>query len=90
MGTSAAHYRDPYDRRGTHRASGAAHHAGHPWSAAANPRIDSRRVVATAGETAGKEAVARLRTGKAARARDDTPRTTAPPCGATAEDSPTA
>ncbi|MFF3201047.1 hypothetical protein [Streptomyces sp. NPDC002962] len=69
-----------------HIGRAAAHHAGHPWSAAADLRIAGRRVVAAAEEATGTEAVDRLQDRlrrqadkAAAHARDDVNRTTAPP-----------
>ncbi|MFE6828460.1 hypothetical protein [Streptomyces sp. NPDC057690] len=68
-----------------HIVRAAAPHAGHRWSAAADLLIAGRHVVAVAEEATGTEVVDRLqdrlrrRTDKAAHARDDGTRTTAPP-----------
>ncbi|MCX4767965.1 hypothetical protein OG562_44970 [Streptomyces sp. NBC_01275] len=68
-----------------HLVRAAAHHAGHPWSATADLRIGGRQVFAVAEEATGTEVVDRLRArlrrqaDKAAQARDDGHRTTAPP-----------
>ncbi|GGR96430.1 hypothetical protein GCM10010269_39070 [Streptomyces humidus] len=63
----------------------AAHHCDRPWSATADLRVGGRQVVVTVEEAGGTALVDRLQdrlrrqTDKAARARDDGHRTTAPP-----------
>ncbi|MFI1051551.1 hypothetical protein ACH4U3_38500 [Streptomyces griseoruber] len=63
----------------------AAHHAGRPWSATADLRIEGRTVVVLAEEATGTEVVDQLQdrlrrqTDKAARSWDKGHRTTVPP-----------
>ncbi|MEV6020214.1 MULTISPECIES: hypothetical protein [unclassified Streptomyces] len=68
-----------------HIVRAAAHHAGRPWSATADLRVDGRQLVAAAEEATGTEVVDRLQdrlrrqTERASRPWDKGHRTTAPP-----------